>query len=78
MQVDEIARDVQTDQLAFAPTIIDMPEHRPFDDIVGILYPLAPLNQCLAWIEFDDIDDSILESALLIRAKIVSKPAFEE
>ena len=78
VQIDEIARDVQPDQLPLAATIVDATQHHAFYDVIGMLHSITALDQGLARLEPEGAADRIFQPCLLLRGKLVPKAAFQE
>ena len=78
VQIDEIAWNVQPDQLPVAITIVEATQHHAFYDVVGVLHSITAPDQGLARLQPEGAADRIFQPRLLFRGKLVPKAAFQE
>ena len=78
VQVDEIARYVQSDQLSLTAPIVEVAQDRTFDNVVGMLDTFAALDQRLTRLEPDRPADCFFQPRLLLHGEFVPEAAFKE
>ena len=78
VQIDEIAWNVQPDQLPLATSIVEAAQHHAFNDVVGVLHSITAPDQGLARLQPEGATDRIFQPRLLFRGKLVPKAAFQE
>ena len=78
VQVHEIARDVDPDQLPFAAPVVEMAQHRAFDDIVTAIQPVAARDDPRARRHLDRAGNRLVQRPLLGIVEVVPQAAFQE
>ena len=78
VQIDEVAGNIQPDQLPLTLPVVAVAKHGPFDDIIGMLDPLSTLDQSLPRFEPDSATDRFFEPGLFLCSQFVPQAALQK
>ena len=78
VQVDEVTRNVQPDQLPFTLPVVEMAQDSTFYDVVGMLDPLSAFDQSLPRLEPDSATDRFFEPGLFFCGQFVPQTALQK